>query len=109
MVNEIVMVEDDNVVVAGQISNIDLQNVAMPHFIRMQSAFIEKDDSAPKWCLPRKLMPAKEKAGPPLQEITDAWEKEILSYRDYLLDDSELFGVDEKKRFGGGGWCASSI
>ncbi|XP_037051089.1 retinol-binding protein pinta-like [Bradysia coprophila] len=51
--------------------------------------------------VPRKLMPAEyEGEGPPLQEITDDWEKKILSYRDYLVDDSKLYGVDEKKRVG---------
>lgn len=38
--------------------------------------------------------------GPSLKEITDIWEKKILSYRDYLLNDSKLYGVDEKKRIG---------
>lgn len=51
--------------------------------------------------VPRKLMPAEyEGEGPPLQEITDAWEKKILSYREYLLEDSTLYGVDEKRRIG---------
>lgn len=42
MVNDILMVEDDNTVVAGQIGIIDLQNVTIAHFIQMQPAFIKK-------------------------------------------------------------------
>lgn len=38
--------------------------------------------------------------GPSLQALTDVWEKKILSYRDYLIEDIRLFGVDEKKRIG---------
>lgn len=46
-------------------------------------------------------MPAEyEGEGQSLQEIADVWEKKILSYRDYLVNDSKLFGVDEKKRIG---------
>lgn len=42
MVNDILMVEDDSTVVAGQIGIIDLQNVTMAHFIQMQPAFMKK-------------------------------------------------------------------
>lgn len=42
MVNDILMVEDDNTIVAGQIGIIDLQNVTIAHFIQMQPAFIKK-------------------------------------------------------------------
>lgn len=42
MVNDILMVEDDNVMVAGQIGIIDLQNVTVAHFIQMQPAFMKK-------------------------------------------------------------------
>lgn len=42
MVNDILMVEDDSTVVAGQIGIIDLQNVTIAHFIQMQPAFIKK-------------------------------------------------------------------
>lgn len=34
-----------------------------------------------------------------LQSLTDEWEKKIISYRDYLLEEESL-GVDEKKRPG---------
>lgn len=42
MVNDILMIEDDNTAVAGQIGIIDLQNVTLAHFIQMQPAFIKK-------------------------------------------------------------------
>lgn len=35
-----------------------------------------------------------------LQSLIDEWEKKILSYRNYFLDDTDKFGVDEKKRIG---------
>lgn len=51
--------------------------------------------------VPRKLMPAEyEGEGASLKELTDVWEKKILSYRDYLLEDGKQYGVDEKKRVG---------
>lgn len=34
-----------------------------------------------------------------IQSLTDEWEKKILSYRDYFLDEVN-YGVDEKKRIG---------
>lgn len=34
-----------------------------------------------------------------IQSITDEWEKRILSYREYFLDEVN-YGVDEKKRIG---------
>lgn len=35
-----------------------------------------------------------------IQSLLDEWEKKLLSYRDYFLDDSRKYGVDEKKRIG---------
>lgn len=35
-----------------------------------------------------------------IQGLVDDWETKILSYRDYFLDESQHFGVDEKKRTG---------
>lgn len=35
-----------------------------------------------------------------LASLTEMWEKKILSYRDYFLEDSFKYGVDEKKRVG---------
>lgn len=34
-----------------------------------------------------------------IQSLTDEWEKKILAYRDYFLEE-ENYGVDEKKRIG---------
>jgi CRAL/TRIO domain len=42
MVNDILMVEDDNMMVAGQVGVIDLANVTFAHLIQMQPAFIKK-------------------------------------------------------------------
>lgn len=51
--------------------------------------------------IPRKLMPTEyEGEAGSLQSITDEWETKILSYRDYFLEDSKNYGVDEKKRPG---------
>lgn len=51
--------------------------------------------------VPRKVMP-KEYGGEAgwLQSLTDEWEKKLLSYREYFLDDSRIYGVDDRKRFG---------
>lgn len=48
--------------------------------------------------IPRKMMPTEYdgEAGN-IQSLVDAWEKKILSYRDYFLDETQ-FGVDESKR-----------
>ena len=42
MINDILMLEDDNLVVAGQIGIIDLSGVTLHHFIQMQPAFMKK-------------------------------------------------------------------
>lgn len=34
-----------------------------------------------------------------LQSLTEEWEKKLLSYRDYFLEEAN-YGVDEKKRIG---------
>jgi hypothetical protein len=34
-----------------------------------------------------------------LQSLTETWEKKILAYRDYILEEKN-YGVDEKKRVG---------
>lgn len=35
-----------------------------------------------------------------IASLTDEWEKKILSYRDYFLEESSIYGVDERKRVG---------
>lgn len=42
MVNDILMIEDDNMVVAGQIGIIDLANVSLAHLVQIQPAFMKK-------------------------------------------------------------------
>lgn len=42
MMNDILMVEDDNLTVAGQIAVIDLQGVTLQHLIQMQPSFVKK-------------------------------------------------------------------
>lgn len=42
MVNDILMLEDDNSIVAGQFGVIDLANVTLAHLIQMQPAFVKK-------------------------------------------------------------------
>lgn len=50
--------------------------------------------------IPRKIMPTEYggDAGS-IQNVVDEWERKILSYRDYFMDERQ-FGVDEKKRTG---------
>lgn len=42
IVNDILMVEDDNFIIAGQIGVIDLANVTLAHFMQMQPSFVKK-------------------------------------------------------------------
>lgn len=35
-----------------------------------------------------------------LESLTEQWEKKILSYRDYFIEEDIKYGVDEKKRIG---------
>ncbi len=51
--------------------------------------------------VPQELMPIEYggEAGS-LKSISEEWEKKLLSYREYFSDDSEKYGVDEKKRLG---------
>jgi len=35
-----------------------------------------------------------------LQDLTAFWEKKVHSYREYFLEESRLYGVDERKRIG---------
>lgn len=42
MINDIMMIEDDNMVIAGQIGVVDLHGVTLQHFIQMQPAFIKR-------------------------------------------------------------------
>lgn len=35
-----------------------------------------------------------------IESLTEQWEKKIFSYRDYFLEESSTYGVDEKKRIG---------
>lgn len=50
--------------------------------------------------VPKKLLPAEYggEAGP-IQAMVDYWEKKILSYRDYFLED-EQYRTEESKRPG---------
>lgn len=42
IVNDILMIEDDNFTIAGQIGVIDLANVTLAHFMQMQPSFVKK-------------------------------------------------------------------
>lgn len=50
--------------------------------------------------IPKSLLPTEYggDAGP-IQDIIDQWEKKILEYRDYFLEEKN-YGTDEKKRPG---------
>jgi hypothetical protein len=51
--------------------------------------------------VPQKILPTEYggEAGT-MDEITSSWEKQIFANRQYLIDQSTLYGVDEKKRIG---------
>lgn len=51
--------------------------------------------------VPRNLLPTEYNgdAGS-IQSLIENWEKKIHSYRQYYLDESNLYGVNEKKRIG---------
>lgn len=42
MVNDILMIEDDNMVVSGQVGVVDLANVTFAHLVQIQPAFMKK-------------------------------------------------------------------
>lgn len=42
IINDIILIEDDTNVVAGQIGIVDLANVTLDHFIQMQPAFVKR-------------------------------------------------------------------
>jgi CRAL/TRIO domain len=42
MMNDILMMEDDNMIVAGQIGILDLANVGMAHFLQFNPTFVKK-------------------------------------------------------------------
>lgn len=42
MINDILMIEDDNFVISGQIGVIDLADVTLAHFMQMQPALVKK-------------------------------------------------------------------
>ncbi|KAJ6645543.1 Alpha-tocopherol transfer protein-like [Pseudolycoriella hygida] len=149
MVNDILMIEDDNMVVSGQIGIIDLANVTFAHLVQIQPAFVKKlammwQESTPirqkgfhfiniprgfeqvfnllksfmndklksrlfihsnldsmYKVIPRGLMPTEYNGDVgSICSLIESWEKKIHSYRQYFLDESNLYGVDEKKRIG---------
>jgi hypothetical protein len=147
MIQDILMREDDNYMIAGQIGILDCSGVTMAHFRQFNPSFIKKitlmtQDASPTRqkgfhfintpfgfdsvfnvfkgfineknktklyvhgsnleslykVVSKKLMPHEYggEAGS-LESITNAWEKRIVSYRDYYKEE-EKFGVDETKR-----------
>lgn len=149
MANDLMMIEDDNFVIAGQIGILDLSNVTMAHFLQFSPTFVKKmtmmsQEASPLRQkgfhyintpngfemvfnmfknfmseknksrlyvhghdleslyrhVPKKLLPAEYggDAGP-LQDIINSWEKKLVSYRDYFLEEDQ-YGTEEKKRPG---------
>lgn len=51
--------------------------------------------------IPKEMLPSEYggDAGP-IQDIVDYWEKKILSYRDYFMEEELKYGTDERKRVG---------
>ncbi|KAJ6649743.1 Alpha-tocopherol transfer protein-like [Pseudolycoriella hygida] len=147
MVNDVLLNEDDNSIVSGQLYVGDLANITMAHMTQLNPALIKKtfmicQESSPirikgihyinatksfehifniikgflnkkmrsrlfmhssmdsfYKMVPRFMMPIEYdgEAGS-VQTLVDEWEKKLLSYRDYFID--ETFGVDENKRIG---------
>ncbi|XP_062554101.1 alpha-tocopherol transfer protein-like [Armigeres subalbatus] len=149
MTHDIMLIEDDNFVIAGQIGILDLANVTVDHFLQFSPTFVKKmtmmsQEASPLRqkgfhyintpCgfevvfnmfkgfmseknqsrlyvhgqdlesfyrhVPRRLLPAEYggDAGP-LQDLIFNWEKKLVSYRDYFLQEDQ-YGTDEKKRLG---------
>nr|XP_019550290.2 uncharacterized protein LOC109420412 [Aedes albopictus] len=149
MANDIMMIEDDNFVIGGQIGILDLANVSMAHFLQFSPTFVKKmtmmsQEASPfrqkgfhyvntpngfemvfnmfrsfmseknksrlyvhghdleslYRHVPKRLLPAEYggDAGS-LKDIIANWEKKIVSYRDYFLEEDQ-YGTDEKKRPG---------
>uniref|UniRef100_A0A182PGB9 CRAL-TRIO domain-containing protein n=1 Tax=Anopheles epiroticus TaxID=199890 RepID=A0A182PGB9_9DIPT len=149
MINDIVMLEDDNMVIAGQVGILDLANVTSAHFLQFSPTFVKKmtmmsQEGSPLRQkgfhyintptgfetvfnmfksfmseknrsrlyvhgsnleklyehIPKRLLP-KEYGGESdsLKDITANWEKKILSYREYFLEEDQ-YGTDERKRVG---------
>lgn len=170
LVNSIAMYEDDNMVVAGQVGFIDMQNASMSHLLQMTPSLMKKlalmsqeavpirmkgyhhvnspkgfetlfnmfkafmneknknrvsgggvilfDDLGVNLVLsfqmfvhgdnmeavhkhiPKHLLPV-EYGGEngTTQDLINYWEKKIISYRDFLLEEAN-FGTDESKRIG---------
>lgn len=51
--------------------------------------------------IPKSMLPSEYggEAGP-IQDIVDHWEKKIIEYRDYFLEDEAKYGTEERKRPG---------
>lgn len=51
--------------------------------------------------IPKEMLPAEYggQAGP-IQDVINHWEKKILEYRDYFMEEETTYGTDEKKRPG---------
>ncbi|EAA43295.4 AGAP012165-PA, partial [Anopheles gambiae str. PEST] len=149
MMSDIMMKEDDNLVVAGQVGILDLANVTSAHFLQFTPTFVKKmtmmsQEGSPLrqkgfhyintptgfetvfnmfksfmseknrsrlyvhgsnleklyQHIPKRLLPKEYGGeGDSLKDITANWEKKILSYREYFLEEDQ-YGTDERKRVG---------
>jgi len=148
MITDILLMEDDNLTVAGQAIIGDLAGISLQHIIQLHPAFLKKgimliQDGSPirqkginyinaptaflqvfnliksfmnekmrsrlvihptfdslYGVIPREMMPTEyEGSAGSIQSLTDEWEKKLLAYRDYFIEE-ENYGVDEKKRIG---------
>ncbi|XP_035899059.1 uncharacterized protein LOC118506264 [Anopheles stephensi] len=149
MINDILMLEDDNMVIAGQVGILDLANVTSAHFLQFTPTFVKKmtmmsQEGSPLrqkgfhyintptgfetvfnmfksfmseknrsrlyvhgsnleklyQHIPKRLLPKEYGGeGDSLKDITATWEKKIMSYREYFLEEDQ-YGTDERKRVG---------
>ncbi|XP_035787700.1 retinol-binding protein pinta-like [Anopheles albimanus] len=149
MFNDVMMLEDDNMVIGGQIGILDLANVTPAHFLQFTPTFVKKmtmmsQEGSPLRQkgfhyintpsgfelvfnmfksfmseknrsrlyvhgsnmeslyehVPKRLLPKEYGGdGTSLKEIGAAWEKKLLAYRQYFLEEDQ-YGTDERKRVG---------
>ncbi|KPI93908.1 Alpha-tocopherol transfer protein-like [Papilio xuthus] len=112
VIDKILLMEDDNLAVAGSQTILDLDNVTMSHFLQMTPMVIKKMVVATQLYVHNKnydemykyiskdILPTEYGGeGGTIKEITDYWKKKVEEYSDFLEADYQ-YGTDETKRRG---------
>ncbi|XP_004929250.1 alpha-tocopherol transfer protein-like isoform X2 [Bombyx mori] len=112
VLQKIIMMEDDNAIVAGILSILDLDTVKMGHFLQMTPMVMKKMVVASQLYvhnqnyeemykyIPKDILPVEYGgSGGSIEEIIDYWRKKVKEYSDWLEEDDQ-YGTDESKRPG---------